>query len=246
VNFTPPSCSIGTLESWTIEQQEKQVSEIYTAKYLQQHLEVPDVILPFALATPRLLPGETDDDYYRLFEMMATELLPDTDLQWLWVIDLTWLWFDIMRYRRWKNAIILTSRRAALEFALAKTDPESLQISGMNPMIRAQARVDAEVLRVDKNSRNPLSVRLEAHGYDVDAVNANAFVQALEPLTAIEKFLTSARHQVAAMVREVRLDCEFVRRAREVIDRNLAQMKLAEQAAVESQPEQHGEGKQSA
>ena len=203
-------------------------------------------MLPFALATPRLLPGETDDDYYRLFEMMATDLSPDTDLQWLWVIDLTWLWFDIMRYRRWKNAIILTSRRAALEFALAKTDPEALQISGMNPMIRAQARVDAEVLRVDKNNRNPLSVRLEAHGYDADAVNANAFVQALEPLTAIEKFLTSARHQVAAMVREVRLDCEFVRRAREVIDRNLAQMKLVEQAAVESQPEQHEKGKQSA
>ncbi len=202
------------------------MTTVYTSKYLQQNLDVPDVILPFALATPRLLPGETDDDYYRLFEMMATELLPDTDLQWLWVIDLTWLWFDIVRYRRWKSAIILTSRRAALEFALAKTDPESLQISGMNPMIRAQARVDAEVLRVDKNNRNALSVRLEAHGYDADAVNASAFVEGRESLATIEKFLTSARHQVAAMVREIRLDCEFVRRAREAIDRNLAKNEI--------------------
>jgi hypothetical protein len=68
--------------------------------------------------------------------------------------------------------------------------------------IRAQARVDAEVLRVDKNSRNSLAVRLEAHGYDADAVNANAFFQGLESLTVIEKFLASARQQVAAMVRE--------------------------------------------
>jgi hypothetical protein len=218
------------------------MTPVYTAEYLQEHLQVPDVILPFALATPRLLPGETDDDYYRLFEMMATDLLPDTDLQWLWVIDLTWLWFDIMRYRRWKSAIILTSRKAALEFALAKTDPELLQISGMNPMIRAQARVDAEVLRVDKNSRNPLNVRLEAHGYDAGAVNANAFVQGLESLTVIEKFLASARQQVAAMVREIRLDCEYVRRANEAIDRNLAQMKLADQATIESLPEQHDSG----
>lgn len=221
------------------------MTPLYNAEYLQEHLQVPDVILPLALATPRLLPGESENDYYRLFEMMATELLPDTDLQWLWVIDLTWLWFDIMRYRRWKSAIILTSRRAALEFALAKTDPESLQIGGMNPMVRAQARVDAEVLRVDKNSRNSLAVRLEAHGYDSDAVNANAFVQGLEPLTAIEKFLTSARQQVATMVREIRLDCEFVRRANEAINRNLVQMKLADQAAIELQPE-HENGKQPA
>lgn len=177
---------------------------------------------------------------------MASELLPDTELQWLWVIDLAWLWFDIMRYRRWKNAIISTNRRAALEFALAKTDPDSLQISGMNPLIRAQARVDAEALRVDKNNRNPLAVRLEAHGYDADAVNANAFVQGLESLTVIEKFLTSARHQVAAMVREIRQDCEFVRRANEAINRNLAQMKLADQAVIELQPEQHEKAKQSA
>jgi hypothetical protein len=197
-------------------------------------------------ATPRLLPGETDDDYYRLFEMMASEILPDTDMEWLWTIDLAWLWFDILRYRRWKNAIILTGRRAALEFALAKTDPEALQISGMNPMIRAQARVDAEALRVDTNKRNRLSARLEAHGYDADAINASAFVQELIPLATIEKFLTSARHQVAVMLREVGLHREFMRRAGEVIDRNLAQMKLAEQPAVESQPEQHEKGKQSA
>jgi hypothetical protein len=178
--------------------------------------------------------------------MMATELLPETDLQWLWTIDLVYVWFDILRYRRWKNAIILTSRRPALEFALAKTSPEA-QLAGVtNQVVRAQARIDAEALRLEPNRFSALSTRLEAHGYDADAINANAFLQSLEFLTTIEKFLTSARHQVAALVREIRLDHEFVRRAREAIDRNLAQMKLAEQAAVESQPEQHEKGKQSA
>jgi hypothetical protein len=218
------------------------MSRTYTPEYLQKHLEVPDVMLPFVLATPRILPGETDDDYYRLFELMATELLPDTDLQWLWTIDLAWLWFDILRYRRWKNAIILTGRRAAIEFALAKTSPEAQMVSGMNPIIRAQARMDAEGLRLEPNRYGSLSTRLEAHGYDADAVNANAFVQGLDSLVTIEKFLTSARHQVVAMVREIRLDHEFVRRARETIDRDLAQMRLAEQeaeAVVESQPELH-------
>jgi hypothetical protein len=59
-------------------------------------------------AIPRLLPGETDDDFYRLFELVESDLLPDSDMEWLWAIDLAWLWFDIWRYRRWKNAILLT------------------------------------------------------------------------------------------------------------------------------------------
>jgi hypothetical protein len=211
------------------------MTEIYTPEYLEKNLQVPDEILPFVQAAPRLLPGETDDDYYRLFEMMATEILPDTDIEWLWTIDLAWLWFDILRYRRWKNAIILTGRRAALEFALAKTNPEALQIGGMNPLIRGQARMDAEALRVDTNKRNPLNARLEAHGYDADAINATAFVQGLESLTTIEKFLTSARRQVAMMLREVGLHREFARRAKEINDRYLAQMKLLEQTDVNSQ-----------
>ncbi len=44
------------------------MTDSYTPEYLQKHLQVPDIILPFALATPRLLPGETDNDYYRLFD----------------------------------------------------------------------------------------------------------------------------------------------------------------------------------
>lgn len=207
------------------------MSQIYTAQYLQEEFEVPDVLLPLVLATPRLLPGETDDDYFRLFDMMATELLPDTDIEFLWAIDLAWLWFDILRYRRWKNAIILSSRRAALEFALAKTDPEALEISGMNPMIRAQSRVDAEALRVDTNKRERLTARLEAHGYDVDAINAAAFVQGLEPLAAIEKFLAVARRQVATMLRDAGLHHEFKRRANEAIRLHLAELKLMEKPA---------------
>jgi hypothetical protein len=216
----------------------KQMSQVYTPEYLKKYLEVPDEILPFVQATPRLLPGETEDDFYRLFEMMASELGPDTDLEWLCTIDLTWLWFDITRYRRWKNAIIITGRRAALEFALAKTSPGAQLVGGMNPMIRAQARMDAEALQLEPNKHNSLSARLEAHGYDADAVNASAFVQGLEALATIEKFLASARHQVAVIVRDVGLRHEFTRRAWALARREAAEMKLLEQNDVQSQPKE--------
>jgi hypothetical protein len=88
------------------------VTNIYIPEYLE-HLQVSEEILPFVQATPRLLPGETDDDYYRLFELLATEVLPETPVQWLWAIDLAWLWFDVSRYRRWMNAILSTTGGAA-------------------------------------------------------------------------------------------------------------------------------------
>jgi hypothetical protein len=208
------------------------MTEIYTAAYLQENLEVPDDILRLVQAIPRLLPGETDDDYYRLFEMMVSEILPDTDMEWLWTIDLAWLLFDISRYRRWKNAILSTSRRAAIENALAKTNPEALQMGAINRMVRAQSCGEAEALRLETNNRNPLSARLEAHGYDADVINAAAFVQGLGALTSIEKFLTAARHQVAVMLREARLHREFTQRAKEATNRFLAELDARKQAKI--------------
>jgi hypothetical protein len=208
------------------------MTETYTTEYLQQHLNVPDGILPFVQAIPPLLPGETDDDFYCLFELVESDLLPDTDMEWLWAIDLAWLWFDIWRYRRWKNAILLINRRAAVENALAKTDPEALEIGGMNPMITAKSRVDAEALRLQTNSQDRLNRRLQAHGYDAEAINAAAFVQGLDALTTIEKFLTSARHQIVVMFREARLHREFTQRAKEATNRFLAELDARKQAKI--------------
>jgi len=204
------------------------MSEIYSREYWMEDLEVPEEILPFLEKPPRLLPGDNEHDLYRLFELMVNEIIPDTPVEWLVTIDLAWLWIDIQRYRSFKNAIILQNRKSAIEFALAATDPAA--VVGMNPLLRGKARIDAETLRTDANKRNELTTRLQAHGYDDDALNAAAFVQGIEPLVAIEKFLASARHQVAVLLRELGIRREFARRAKEALDRFLADLKSKEQA----------------
>jgi hypothetical protein len=190
---------------------QRQMSEIFTAEHLKIHLEVPVAFIPLVLATPRLLPGETDDDYFRLFDMMLNELLPETDMEWLWTIELAWLWFEIYRYRRWKNAIILINRAAAVEKALSKTNPAAQGI-GVTPGIRAQARLESQALRANPKDR-ALNARLQEYGYDSDAINASAFVDGMMSLTMIEKFLASARQQASTMLREAALRRGFVRRA---------------------------------
>jgi len=85
-------------------------NDSYTAENMKDDFEIPDEVLPLVLAHPRLLPGETRDEFYLMLELMFSTILPDTELEWLTTIDLAWLQWEIQRYRRWKNAIIMSNR----------------------------------------------------------------------------------------------------------------------------------------
>jgi hypothetical protein len=153
-----------------------------------------------------------------MLELMFSTILPDTELEWLTTIDLAWLQWEIQRYRRWKNAIIMSNRTAAVESVLCRTH-EGAAMSGATSMIRAESKKHAQEMSINPNAHRDVRAKLESHGYDTDAINAAAFVRSLVPLATIEKFLSSARHQVMMTLREVGLRREFERRAREAMKR---------------------------
>jgi len=193
-------------------------NDSYTPEKMKDDFEIPDEVLPLVLADPRLLPGETRDEFYLMLELMFSTILPDTELEWLTTIDLAWLQWEIQRYRRWKNAIIMSNRTAAVETALRKTH-KGAAMSGAMTMIRAESKMHAQEMSINPNAHPDVRAKLESHGYDTEAINAAAFVRSLVPLATIEKFLSSARHQVMMTLREVGLRREFERRAREAIKR---------------------------
>jgi hypothetical protein len=202
--------------------------ELFTPESLQKDHEFPDVIMPLVKAHPRLLPGETKDEYYKLFDIMALEILPNDDIEWLAVIDLTHLQWDIQRLRRWKNAIIASNRAAALETALCKTHDGAAMVGAMT-MIRAESKLHAQAMSINPNAHRDVRGKLESHGYDADAINAGAFVHSIVPLTTIEKFLSSARHQVLVTLREIAIRREFARRAAEAGKRLMAEKELTQE-----------------
>ncbi|MEA2908445.1 MAG: hypothetical protein QOJ15_526 [Bradyrhizobium sp.] len=191
---------------------------LYTPEKIKDDFEVPDVLLPLVVAHPRLLPGETRDEYYLLLDLMVGTVAPDTDIEWLAVIDLAWLQWEIQRYRRWKNAIIMSNRAAALETALCKTD-DGAAMPGAMKLIRGESKKQAQEMIINPNAHREARAKLESHGYDADAINAGAFVHSIIPLATIEKLLSSARHQVTITLREVAVRREFERRAREAMKR---------------------------
>jgi hypothetical protein len=194
----------------------------YDTEYFLVDLEVPEDLLPLVMDTPRLLPGERQDDYFLLFEAMVTELIPELDLEWLLAIDLAWIFFEIQRYRRWKNAIILTNRRAALEEALVRTDP-TYSSMGPSETFRAKIRMVADALEGDPNKDPGVAAQLKHYGYDSDALNAVAFMSGVASLATVEKFLASARQQLTTALREAAVRREFKLRAEQFQKRLLAE-----------------------
>jgi hypothetical protein len=87
------------------------------------------------------------------------------------------------------------------------------------PTIGAESKMHAQEMSINPNARRDVRAKLESHGYDADAINAAAFVHSIVPLTTIEKFLSSARHQIMVTLREFGLRREFERRAREAMKR---------------------------
>ena len=50
-----------------------------------------------------LLPGEDLRDFEAIRQMMVDEIQPQTNIEWLWTLDLVELSWEILRYRRLKK-----------------------------------------------------------------------------------------------------------------------------------------------
>jgi hypothetical protein len=183
-------------------------------------LEVPKAIAPFVTKCPRLLPGESEMHYWDSFDLLMEDLVPATNVEWFVLADVAEVFWDIQRHRAFKGAILAVYRRAALELALQQTHLASAAPKTLEMRI-AIARQEAEEWRTDPEKRRVLNERLAAHGYDEETINAGAMLEALVPLAAIERFLSSARKQFNTILKEVYVRREFADRARKALNERL-------------------------
>jgi hypothetical protein len=180
-----------------------------------------------------LLPGESEKDYYALFDLLIAEICPEEASEWLVAADIAGLFWEIGRYRAWKGDILNLKRRSALETALWETHPRR-RVMSPAPVTVVMAKREADEWYADPQKRQVLEARLAEHGYDEEALNAAAFLEAIEPLSKIERFLASARGQLQIMLKQVYVRREFAIRARKALDDRL------EAAAKVPQPKRIG------
>jgi len=192
---------------------------------------IPNALSLFVGVCPPLLPDEEEDDYNELFALMADEIAPTTGLEWFAVTDIVDMLWDMARLRLWKNAILVVSRRHALQKALLQTLPSKVP----DYLRVAMARQEAEEWRTNPEKRDVLEERLSEAGSDTEALNAGAMMEALRPLEAIDRFLCSARRQLNATLREIGVRREFAERARKAFDgRIVAELKAPAVQQIET------------
>jgi hypothetical protein len=137
-----------------------------------------------------------------------------------------------MRLRLWKNAILVVSRQAAVETALLRTLPYTVPDGKYRIML---SREEAKAWRTDPEKRDVLEARLVEAGYNTEALNAGAFMEAQSALATIDRFLCSARGQLNATMKEIGVRREFAERARKAFNERVA----AELSAVEVKQIEH-------
>ena len=88
---------------------------VQTVKESCGSLTVPVELTPF-FEPSFLLPGESRLDFEAIRQMMVDDIRPETNIEWLWTLDVVELSWEVLRYRRLKSiAPVRTALRDLVE-----------------------------------------------------------------------------------------------------------------------------------
>ena len=163
-----------------------------------------------------LLPGENAGDFEVIRQMMVDDIRPQTNIEWLWTLDIVELSWEILRYRRLKDRVLNAHRAAAIEAILQRLDGEGMPAEAM-PMVQIQARRTATEWRNDREAAGEIEARLRRSGIDNIDINAEVFVQARGLFELFDQLMQLAQSRRIGLLREISIRREFASRVRRVM-----------------------------
>ena len=164
-----------------------------------------------------MLPGEDLREFEAIRQMMVDDIQPETNIEWLWTLDLVELSWEVLRYRRLKKRILDAHRAVAIGVILQRLDGEGMPAEAM-PMVRVQAKRTATEWRDDPVAAIEIEARLDRSGFDQIDINAEVFVQARELFDMFDQLMHAAQRRRIGVLREIGTRREFLKRARRFVD----------------------------
>lgn len=164
-----------------------------------------------------LLPGESGAEFKTIQQMMVDEIQPQTNLEWLWLLDLIELSWEIPRYRRLKQRVLEASRSSAIESILLRLDGAGVPDEASSTA-RLQIRRNVADWRIDPGAAAEIEARLRRNGFGDVAINAEAYCHAQMAFGIFDGLMQSAQARRITLLREINFRREFKLRVEKLID----------------------------
>jgi len=158
-----------------------------------------------------LLPGENPHEFELIRKMMIDEVRPETNIEWLWTLDLVELSWEILRYRRLKQRVLHEHRQSAIKAILLGLDGAGIPRRDA-AYVEVQVGRSAAQWRDDPQAANEIEARLRRHGFDDHAVNAELYFQARTAFAIFDELMQAAQHRRMVLLREINARREFSKR----------------------------------
>src|SRR5450432_877258 len=117
-----------------------------------------------------LLPGEDPVEFEAARQMMVDEVQPETNLEWLWLLDLVELSWEILRYRRLRQRVLEACRSEAIGSLLLRLDGAGVPDEAFG-QIRLHVRRNVDDWRTDPHAAAEIEARLSEQGFGHVAIN---------------------------------------------------------------------------
>jgi hypothetical protein len=158
-----------------------------------------------------LLPGEKLTDFETIRQIMIDDIQPENNLEWLWLLDLAELSWEILRYRQLKQRIIEAYRERAIEAILLRLDGPGLSRLSSEEL---QSHIKRNVAdwRDDPAASAEIEARLLKHNFDDEAISAEAYCQARQAFALFDDLVCSTQDRRIAILREINYRREFAKR----------------------------------
>jgi hypothetical protein len=161
--------------------------------------------------------------------MILHDVRPETNIEWLWVLDLVDLSWEILRYRGLKQKILEEFRVIAVESLLRRIDGSGMTEEDASRAVQVHARRSALEWRDDRDAAVEIEARLERFGIDAVALNAEVYIQARDQLELFDQLMQRAQQRRIALLREIGIRREFAFRTKRASDAVISNRRLLEE-----------------
>ncbi|WP_247437181.1 hypothetical protein [Bradyrhizobium sp. 44] len=151
---------------------------------------------------PQLLPGESIEQYRALQAVIFRDIAPQSAIEWLLVIDVAELSWEIQRYRILRHKLLESYRQKAIEMALRRIDVPGI-VSDVKNDAEPYIVQNALEWRLDRIAADEIEARLATYGFDQHTISVEVYVQAREIFTLFETLINAAQLRRLVLLKEL-------------------------------------------